>query len=34
LLLGVGDGAFPTLIWVCFWLTATGALLINLSLVM
>src|SRR6478752_4344352 len=31
--LGVRDVAFPTLNSVSFWLTATGALLINLSLV-
>src|SRR4051794_26006142 len=31
--LGVRDVAFPTLNSVGFWLTATGALLINLSLV-
>jgi len=32
--LGVRDVAFPTLNSVGFWLTATGALLVNLSLVM
>jgi len=31
--LGVRDVAFPTLNSVSFWLTATGALLVNLSLV-
>ena len=31
--LGVRDVAFPTLNSVSFWLTATGALLINISLV-
>src|SRR6202022_4986784 len=31
--LGVRDVAFPTLNSVGFWLTATGALLINISLV-
>ena len=31
--LGIRDVAFPTLNSVSFWLTATGALLINLSLV-
>src|SRR5262245_12253598 len=31
--LGVGDVAFPTLNSVGFWLTATGALLVNISLV-
>src|SRR5437899_11734197 len=31
--LGVRDVAFPTLTSVGFWLTATGALLINISLV-
>ena len=31
--LGVRDVAFPTLNSVSFWLTATGALLINVSLV-
>ena len=31
--LGVRDVAFPTLNSVGFWLTATGALLVNLSLV-
>ena len=31
--LGVRDVAFPTLIAVGFWLTATGALLVNVSLV-
>src|SRR5579862_4390050 len=32
--LGVRDVAFPTLNSVSFWLTATGALLVNLSLVL
>ena len=31
--LGVRDVAFPTLNSVSFWLTATGALLVNISLV-
>jgi len=31
--LGVRDVAFPTLNSVGFWLTATGALLVNISLV-
>ena len=31
--LGVRDVAFPTLNSVSFWLTATGALLVNMSLV-
>ena len=31
--LGARDGAFPTLNSVSFWLTATGALLVNISLV-
>src|ERR1700747_1326745 len=31
--LGIRDVAFPTLNSVSFWLTATGALLVNLSLV-
>ena len=31
--LGVRDVAFPTLNSVSFWLTATGALLVNVSLV-
>src|SRR3569832_1222650 len=30
--LGVRDVAFPTLISVSFWLTASGALLVNVSL--
>lgn len=32
--LGVRDVAFPTLNSVCFWLTASGTLLVNLSLVL